>query len=116
MFVVLDQIRRHADKTQMDWAYASGMAQSRIAELNQLAKGKRKPGVRCTVDKIVTLYNGLEKILGRVHMRKAILEKMRVEVDPKVQLMMIALTLNDTSIKKLKDIAEMIAKSENNEI
>lgn len=113
IFITLNQIRRGADLTQTQWGEASGMAQSRIAELNQLAKGKKNYGVRFTADKAISLYSGLEKILGREAMRRKILDTVQAEPDPRIKLMMLLLTLNDETVSKVKDIVENISKEEN---
>ena len=88
LFSLLNDIAVLHGVSQEKWGEASGIPQPRISELLRQAKGKNTPknSRYFTLTRYISLYRGLQFIIGGGELKKELIQRADGESDPKVRL------------------------------
>jgi len=110
IFETLDQIRALNNVQDTEWSRESGLPAPRISELRKRAKKRA-----CTVEKILKLTRGLQRIIGGSVLQKAILDKVESATDKKQKIILLVLLgiadSDDESLDLIYGQAKKFAKT-----
>ena len=112
IFDVMDSMARSCGIKDVEWAQAAGIRRPTIYDLRKMSiiykeKGEnKKMGRVCTIDKLVTLYKGLEKLLpGGVDLARDLRKAIEKETDKKKKLRMYVMLLEELDDDDRTDVA-----------
>lgn len=97
VFEALDKIREAHNVQGTEWSKLSGLPAPRISELRKRAKNRA-----CTIDKVLKLTRGLQKIIGGTVLHSAIMERVNKVTDKKEKtLLLILFSISDDDNESL---------------
>ena len=87
LFRILNEIATEHGISQERWGEACGVPQPRISELVRLSRGRECRTCRYfTITRYISLYRGLQSILGELIVKDALIKKADKEEDQKTRV------------------------------